>query len=80
MPSTVIRSNRYDRGRRTLDIVFQSGRRHTYLGLPQKTYGAMKAAISKGEFFNRHIRDRFGFERDGEELAAADSRRAEFET
>lgn len=66
MPSTVIRSYRYDRRRRALRIVFQSRRRYTYLGVPEKTYDAMKAAVSKGEFFNRHIRDRFTFQRNGE--------------
>jgi len=80
MPSTVILSYRYDPGQRSLDIVFQSRRRYTYLGVPQKTYDAMKAALSKGEFFNRHIRDRYSFERNGEEPRAADSRCAEFET
>lgn len=70
MPSTVIRSYRYDRRRRALDIVFQSRRRYTYLGVPEETYDAMKAAFSKGEFFNRHIRDHFTFERNGEEAAA----------
>lgn len=70
MPSTVIRCYRYNRRRRALDIVFQSRRRYTYLGVPEETYDAMKAAFSKGEFFNRHIRDRFSFERNGEEPAA----------
>ena len=70
MPSTVIRSYRYDRQRRALDIVFQSRRRYTYLGVPEEIYDAMKVAFSKGEFFNRHIRDRFSFERNGEEPAA----------
>lgn len=67
MPSTVIRSYHYDRRRRALDIVFQSRRRYTYLGVPEKTFDAMKAASSKGEFFNRYIRDHFTFERNGEE-------------
>ncbi|WP_428683106.1 KTSC domain-containing protein [Reyranella sp.] len=67
MPSTVIRSYHYDRRRRELDVVFQSRRRYTYQGVPQETYDAMKAAFSKGEFFNRHIRDHFPFERTGEE-------------
>lgn len=66
MPSTVIRSYRYYRRRRALHIVFQSRRRYTYLGVPEKTYEAMKAAVSKGAFFNRHIRDRFTFQRNGE--------------
>jgi len=68
MPSTVIRSYRYDRTRRELDIVFQSRRRYTYRDVPEETYTAMKAAFSKGEFFNRHIRDHFLFERNGETL------------
>ena len=67
MPSSVIRSYHYDRRRRALDIVFQSRRRYTYLRVPERIYDEMKAAISKGEFFNRHIRDHFTFERNGEE-------------
>lgn len=70
MPSTVIRSYRYDRRRQALDIVFQSCRHYTYLGVSEATYEAMKAAFSKGEFFNRHIRDHFPFERNGEEAVA----------
>ena len=70
MPSTVIRSYHYDRRRRELDIVFQSRRRYTYRDVPEDTYEAMKAAFSKGEFFNRHIRDHFAFERNGEEPAS----------
>jgi hypothetical protein len=66
MPSTVIRSYRYDRRRRALHIVFQSRRRYTYLGVPEETYDAMKSAFSKGEFFNRYIRDRFTFQRNCE--------------
>lgn len=74
MPSTVIRSYHYDRRRRALDIVFQSRRRYSYRDVPEETYEAMKAAFSKGEFFNRHIRDRFPFERTGEEPATGLSR------
>ena len=66
MPSSVIRSYHYDRRRRALDIVFQSRRRYTYRDVPEETYEAMKVAFSKGEFFNRHIRDHFTFERNGE--------------
>ncbi|WP_422036329.1 KTSC domain-containing protein [Reyranella sp.] len=67
MPSSVIRSYHYDRRRRALDIVFQSRRRYTYRDVPEEIYEAMKAAFSKGEFFNRHIRDHFTFERTGAE-------------
>jgi hypothetical protein len=64
MPSTVIRSYRYDSKRRALAIVFQTGRAYTYREVPAETYAALKAAFSKGEFFNRHIRDKFAFTRD----------------
>ena len=63
MPSTVIRSYRYDPSRRELSVEFQSGRRYTYCDVPGETHAAMKAAFSKGEFFNRHIRDSFTFRR-----------------
>ncbi len=75
MPSSVIRSYRYDRRRRALDIVFQSRRRYTYRDVPQETYEAMNAARSKGEFFNRHIRDHFAFERNAEGAPTGLSRR-----
>ena len=64
MPSSVIRSYRYDAARRELGVVFRSERRYTYIDVPAETYAAMKAAFSKGEFFNRHIRDKFTFRRD----------------
>ncbi|HZB57158.1 MAG TPA: KTSC domain-containing protein [Reyranella sp.] len=64
MPSSVIRSYHYDSARRELSVVFQSRRRYTYSEVPAETYAAMKAAFSKGEFFNRHIRDKFTFRRD----------------
>jgi lysyl-tRNA synthetase class 2 len=64
MPSTVIRSYRYDAATQDLRIVFQTGRRYIYKEVPQETFDGMKAAFSKGEFFNEHIRERFRFIRD----------------
>jgi hypothetical protein len=69
MPSTVIRSFRYDADRQELNIVFQSGRSYAYAGVPERTYAALKAALSKGEFFNRRIRGKFPFTRNGQPLA-----------
>ena len=66
MPSSVIRSYHYDPARRELNVVFKSQRRYTYSEVPAETYAAMKAAFSKGEFFNRHIRDKFTFRRDND--------------
>jgi hypothetical protein len=61
MPSSVIRGFRYLAGERQLEITFVSGRRYRYLDVPEHIYDQMRAAFSKGEFFNRHIRDHFEF-------------------
>ena len=61
MPSSVIRAFTYNASRHELLIVFQSGRRYIYQGVPEATYRAMMAAFAKGEFFNTEIRGRFRF-------------------
>jgi lysyl-tRNA synthetase class 2 len=61
MPSSVIRSFRYDPVEQQLDVVFVSGRRYRYHEVPEETYDAMRRAFSKGEFFNRYIRDQYRF-------------------
>lgn len=63
MPSTVIRAFDYDASTRRLAVTFVTGRRYAYLDVPQKIVDAFRAALSKGEFFNRAIRDDFRFER-----------------
>jgi lysyl-tRNA synthetase class 2 len=61
MPSTVIRAFRYHAATRELDVEFTSGRCYRYLGVPAEIAVAMRAAFSKGSYFNRHIRDKFAF-------------------
>jgi len=63
MPSSVIRSYRYDPLEHHLDLVFVSGRRYRYHEVPEETYDAMLRAFSKGEFFNERIRDQYRFTR-----------------
>jgi KTSC domain len=63
MPSTVIAAFRYLASRRELEVTFRSGRVYAYQDVPPQTAQAMKAAFSKGEFFNAQIRDRYRFER-----------------
>jgi lysyl-tRNA synthetase class 2 len=72
MPSTVIRSYRYDSHKRDLHVVFQSGRVYTYLQVPEDIHAGLQRAPAKGQFFNRFIRDKFAFRRAG----AGDARRA----
>jgi hypothetical protein len=63
MPSTAVRSFRYDSEQRELIVVFQTGRCYCYRDVPEDVFLAMKSAFSKGEFFNAHIRDRYRFVR-----------------
>jgi hypothetical protein len=63
MPSSVIRKFSYIAEKNALEITFVSGKRYRYLGVPETLYQQMREAFSKGEFFNEHIRDHFGFER-----------------
>jgi lysyl-tRNA synthetase class 2 len=59
MPSSVIRTFRYDPIDQYLDVVFVSGRRYRYHQVPGEIYDSMRRAFSKGWFFNQHVRDHF---------------------
>jgi len=59
MPSQVIRRFSYDPDARQLRITFVSGRRYRYDQVPAEVAEEMKLAFSKGQFFNRRIRDVF---------------------
>ena len=63
MPSTVIRSFHYDGPERRLEVEFVNGRRYSYHSVPPRVADAMRAAASKGGYFNRYIRDRYAFTR-----------------
>ncbi|HEV7276132.1 MAG TPA: KTSC domain-containing protein [Devosiaceae bacterium] len=60
MPSTVIADMDYNPRHRILSIRFRpSGRRYDYFRVPFEDYDALRHARSKGQFFNRHIRDQY---------------------
>ncbi|SCW67401.1 KTSC domain-containing protein [Sphingobium faniae] len=61
MPSTVIRRFDYDASAHMLDIQFVSGRRYRYFDVPEKVMERMRAAPSKGRFFNARVRGRYRF-------------------
>lgn len=62
MPSTIIQKSCYDAETRVLSVwLLTNGKRYDYRDVPPETYGAFRAAFSKGRFFNRHIRTRFAF-------------------
>ena len=61
MPSSVIRCFRYKD--RVLEIEFVSGRRYRYFDVPETIYRDMRNSLSRGEFFNLRVRNRFPFQR-----------------
>lgn len=71
MPSSVIRSFAYDESRQRLDVEFVSGKHYAYHQVPPRIVEQMRAAFSKGSFFNRRIRDHFRYTRLEDEEDAA---------
>ncbi len=63
MPSSVIRSFRYDEPSRTLRVTFVSGDIYDYAEVPARIAADFAAAFSKGRYFAAHIRDRYRFRR-----------------
>ena len=61
MPSSVIRDFDYDAAEHRLDVQFVSGRRYSYFDVPSEVVEEMRAAASRGSYFNRRIRDRYRF-------------------
>ena len=59
MPSTVIRRFDYAPEAQELVIEFATGRRYVYAEVPEEEVKAMRAAFSKGRYFNARIRDRY---------------------
>ena len=57
--SSVIRSAWYLPDRRQLDLLFTSGRRYIYSGVPSSVAAGFADAPSKGRFYNAEIRNRF---------------------
>jgi hypothetical protein len=61
MPSTVIKDFDYDRAARELAVLFTTGRRYIYRGVPQAVADELTSAFSKGRYFNAHIRDSYDY-------------------
>jgi hypothetical protein len=59
MPSSVIRSFAYDEDHRSLAVEFVSGRRYRYDDVPSQLVDRLRRARSKGQFFNKYVRDNF---------------------
>lgn len=66
MPSTVISSVSYEPQTSTLVIKYVSGIAYHYKQVPEKVYKELKASFSKGRYLNHHIKNKYPFERVGE--------------
>ena len=60
--SSNISAFRYDKNTDTLQVDFNSGSTYEYMNVSPQTHRAFQSALSKGEYFARHIRSRFPFE------------------
>ncbi|ARS39524.1 KTSC domain-containing protein [Sphingobacteriaceae bacterium GW460-11-11-14-LB5] len=67
MPSSVIKYFSYDAATATLKILFVTDMIYLYQNVPERVYKMLKASGSKGRYFNRHIKDKFEFQKLGEE-------------
>lgn len=61
MPSSVISHFSYDQDAAALYITFVSGIRYKYRNVPQEVYHMLKAAGSKGRYFNHYIKNKFRY-------------------
>jgi hypothetical protein len=61
LPSTAIQRSSYDPETQTLFVTFIDGDLYAYRDVEAETYRAMRAAVSKGRFFARHIRGRYAY-------------------
>lgn len=62
--SNVIKSFDYDRDTQTLRVEFNSGSIYQYHDVPEHVYQCLKNAPSVGQYFNSHIREKYGFDRE----------------
>jgi len=63
MPSSVIRHFKYDQQASTLYLTFVSGITYKYKSVPPEIYQMLKAAGSKGRYFNQSIKNRFSYKK-----------------
>ena len=61
--SSNIASFRYDKSTDTLQVDFVNGDTYEYQNVSPQVHRAFQSALSKGEYFARHIRSRYSYER-----------------
>jgi hypothetical protein len=61
LDSTTLAAATYDERCETLQLDFRDGTRYLYSGIAPTLYRELLLAVSKGSFFNRHIRGQFPY-------------------
>jgi lysyl-tRNA synthetase, class II len=61
--SVAIKSFDYDASKKVLQIEFDDGNTYQYHDVEKKVYEDLKTAPSAGQFFNTHIKDKYGFDK-----------------
>jgi hypothetical protein len=61
--SATLASVGYDQGTLVLELEFRSGEIYQYLAVPPSIHRTLLNAESKGQFFNRSIRNSFSYTR-----------------
>lgn len=59
--STNLASVGYDAETRMLEVAFHNGTIYAYFDVPQAVYDKLLSAQSKGQYFNRLIRDQYDY-------------------
>ncbi|MDF2642810.1 MULTISPECIES: KTSC domain-containing protein [unclassified Pseudomonas] len=49
----------YDPSTKRMRICFQQGHTYDFCNVPLDVYNGLIAAVSKGSYYNQHIRDRY---------------------
>jgi lysyl-tRNA synthetase, class II len=62
--SNVIRSFDYEESTQTLRVEFYNGSVYKYRDVPKKVYQELESAPSVGQYFNAHIREKYGHDRE----------------
>lgn len=62
--SNVIKSFDYEGATQTLRVEFNNGSVYKYHDVPDSVYGELKIAPSVGQYFNTHIREKYGQDRE----------------
>lgn len=61
--SSVLRSIGYDISTATLEVEFYSGSIYTYRNVPPEIHAALMSAASKGQYFDKAIRETYNCQR-----------------